>query len=63
MNRDEDSVTLTPQQWQYISVLIASDVREDKFRGFNNLVALHLPIWEKIQPACKWDDEEDDNDR
>lgn len=48
-------VELTPEEWQYISVLIASDIRADTKHGLPELVEMHKPIWEKIQPACQWD--------
>lgn len=50
---------LTPEEWQYISVMIAQDVRNDRFDGFKRLAEEHRQIWEKIQPACQWDEEDE----
>lgn len=60
MNHKSDE--LTPAEWQYISVLIATDVRNDRTNGINILADYHQKIWEKIQPFCQWDEEEDNND-
>lgn len=49
---------LTVDQWQYISFLIADDVRKERFAGFRQLAETHRQIWEKIQPLC-WDEEDD----
>ena len=49
---------LTQEEWRYISVLIATDLRNDKKDGLLELVAMHRPTWEKIQPACQWDEED-----
>jgi hypothetical protein len=48
---------LTPEEWQYISILIAHDVERDVFHDRRISVAKHQPIWEKIQPACEWEGE------
>lgn len=50
---------LTEQEWQYISMLIAADLRIDRAAELDRLVAMHQPIWEKIQPACNWDGDDE----
>lgn len=45
---------LTTEEWRYISVLIAADVRQDQEAGLHSMSARHYEIWEKIQPACQW---------
>lgn len=44
---------LTPEEWQYISMLIAADIRREAKPS--ELVEKHWRIWEKIQSACQWD--------
>lgn len=48
-------VDLTPEEWQYISILIAHDVGHDKVNNRDVLADKHYQIWVKIQSACQWD--------
>jgi hypothetical protein len=48
---------LTAEEWQYISVLVAADIRRDRELRLYSLSAKHLGTWAKIQPACEWPNE------
>lgn len=54
--------TLTPEEWQYISILIGTDIRGDRKAGIRHVAEKHEDIWEKIQPACQWGWDELDDD-
>lgn len=45
---------LTPEEWQFIAVLLATDVKRDSDKSLPDLADKHLQIWEKIQSACQW---------
>ena len=55
------NVDLEPAEARYLSVLAAGDLRTDEARGLSMRAAvmqLHRSAWEKLQPACRWDDDE-----
>lgn len=41
---------LTREDWLYISVLIAADVRKDRAHGLDSVADAHRLVWERIQP-------------
>ncbi len=51
------SVDLTPGEARYLSVLAAQDVRADRERGLDGIADRHGSAWEKLQPACEWEDD------
>ena len=55
------NVDLEPAEARYLSVQAAGDLRTDEARGLSMRAAvmqLHRSAWEKLQPACRWDDDE-----
>lgn len=53
---------LTPDDWRYISVLLAQDINQDMGNGRYNLAMRHQRIWQKIQGECHWLADGDDDD-
>jgi len=51
---EQRSCDLTPEEWQYISVLIAEDMRMDKQLKRYKTAWRHEATWDKIQPVCEW---------
>jgi hypothetical protein len=52
-------IDLEPADVQFLSVLLAQDIRADRARGLTGVVERHMRIWEKLQPACRWDEDDD----
>lgn len=50
-------IDLEPAELQFLSVLLAQDIRRDRERGLSGVVERHMAIWEKLQPACQWGDD------
>jgi hypothetical protein len=48
---------LTMEEWRFISVLLANEISHEGALGLNVLAERHRATWEKIQPACEWEDE------
>jgi hypothetical protein len=49
-------VDLTPEDMEYLSVLVAHDIRTDREIGITRLAARHLTVWDKIQAARENED-------
>ena len=52
------AVDLEVSEWQFLSVLLAQDIRGDEAKGLPRIAAHHRVIWEKLQAACQWDSDE-----
>jgi len=50
-------VDLEPEEARHLSVFLAQELREDKAYGHTSLVPRNERIWEKLQPACQWEEE------
>jgi hypothetical protein len=48
---------LTPEDWQYISVLIAEDIRKSNAQNLPVTAQRYKRVWFKIQYKCEWDHE------
>jgi hypothetical protein len=60
------NVDLEPREARYLSILAAQDIRIDEARredapqgpAVSAVEQLHRSTWMKLQPACRWDDDE-----
>jgi hypothetical protein len=60
------NVDLEPGEARYLSILAAGDLRTDEERRqatrygpvMSAIGQRHRSAWEKLQPACRWDDDE-----
>lgn len=51
---------LTASDWEYISALVAADIRSDLERDLYGVASRHANVWEKIQAireAAEGDDQ------
>jgi hypothetical protein len=51
------ALELTVQQWRYLSVLLANEVRKEATLGLVRLAGVHRELWVLLQPVCEWDEE------
>ena len=51
------NVDLTRAEARYLSVIAAQDMRRDREDGLNRTAGRHSAAWEKLQPACEWDED------
>jgi hypothetical protein len=52
------NVDLTREEARWLSILAAADLRRDREHGITRLADRHQPAFDKLQPACQWDDDE-----
>lgn len=46
------TLQLTQEEVEYLSVLVAQDLREDDARGLSGVVERHTPVWAKLAQAA-----------
>lgn len=51
------NVDLTPEEAQFLSIFLAQEIRDDREKGHMALVPRNERIWEKLQPACRWEED------
>lgn len=52
------NIDLTPEEAQWISILLAADLEKDDLRRIDGAIhQRNAKLWEKLQPVCQWDRE------